>query len=408
MLSLDAKNAFEDLARLLYLKHQIIRQVTEKAHVTSALMKIINSLFQFRASFRFINQGDSDKTLLAALEVVNMDMREASDPRDHYFGILGLISLKSIESQELRSISYRNSTADIYKAVARTLYKEHGLEVLAYCYTVQNETSSDEGNKTPALVFSLPSWVPNWAGGWIVPLQDRLILKSSPFYRASSLGNETSGASFAIDGALLKVKGIMLDRVRITVPSWDDSHAGLPWREVMRRLWAPWISEILHVLGDSGIYADQRARLHAIFRTSSIDCVRAIPGVGGLLRTNSDHRALFDELALVYQLITAGNTGWLASSYDIYDYIDMIDRFLRHDWTVFITEKGHLGLGRPTSQPGDVVCIFHTASTPYIIRPIVSNEETQKSTLVGEVYIHGFMDGEYVPAASETRTFTLV
>ena len=85
----------------------------------------------------------------------------------------------------------------------------------------------------------------------------------------------------------------------------------------------------------------------------------------------------------------------------------MLEEF-RCEWKVLITEKGHLGLGRPTCQPGDVVCIFHSASTPHILRHIISTEDVQKSTLVGEAYIHGFMDGECMPAASDTRIFTLV
>ena len=166
-------------------------------------------------------------------------------------------------------------------------------------------------------------------------------------------------------------------------------------------------SVILDLLGDSDIYADERARLHAVFRASCADCVREIPGVGVPRRTIPDDRALFDELATEYQLITAGDTALHASSTDMYDYIDMIDQILRC-WKVLITEKGHLGLGRPTCEPGDVICIFHTASTPYILRPVQSNEEVQKSTLIGEAYVHGFMDGECVPAASDTRTFILV
>ena len=407
MLYLDVKNAFDDLAQLLYLKHQTIRQITGKASITSALLNLTNSFFQFSSSLRFIDRDDCDKTLIAALEVVNMDMREASDPRDHYFGILGVVSRTSIESQELRSLSYQHSTVDIYTAMAHTLYKEHGLEVLAYCYAIRFERSPDGENNKTASVSRLPSWVPNWGGGWIAPLQDRLIFRNANRYRASSLGGETPSASFAIDGASLKVKGILLDRVRIIVPSWDNSHEGLPRRETMRRCWAPWISVILDLLGDSDIYPDQRARLIAIFRTSSADCVRGIPGVGGLRRTTLDHRTLFDGLVSEYLLNTTGDTALHESPTDICDYIDMTSRPLRH-WKVIITEKGHLGLGRPTCRPGDAVCIINAASTPYILRPITSNEEVQKSTLVGEAYIHGFMDGEFVPTAINTRTFALV
>ena len=242
MLYLDVKNAFDDLAQLLYLKHQIIRQVPEKVMITITLMKITNSFFQFSESLRFIDQDDREKTLIAALEVVTMDRREASDPRDHYFGIIGLLSLRLIESQELRSLSYQNSTANIYKAVAHALYKEYGLEVLAYCYAIRWKSFSDGGTEEPAPVLSVPSWVPNWAGGWISPLQERLSFRSVNRYGASILGSETSRANFAIVGASLKIKGTVLDRVRITVPFRRGSEER-PWTEIMRGYWAPWICD---------------------------------------------------------------------------------------------------------------------------------------------------------------------
>ena len=408
ILYLDVRKAFDDLAQLLFLKHRSMRQSSEKVTITLLLSNLTTFFFRISVSIRFIDQDESSKTLIAALDVANRDMREASDPRDHYFGILGLVPLTSTESQQLRSLSYKNSTVDIYKAVAHVLYEKHGLEILGYCYAIPSETSLHGGNEKTAPVLSLPSWVPNWAGGWIVPLQQRLSVRSANCYRASSFRSQTSSARFAIDGGSLKVKGIVLDRIRILKPFWDDSQGGLPRSETMSRFWAPWISAILDLLGDSDVYADQRARLHAIFRTSIADCVHDIAALGGLRRTNSDHRTLFDELASEYQSIIAEDPEWHASIPGVDDYIDLLCRFLSRHWKLLITDKGHLGLGRRTCRSGDVVCVLHSASTPHILRPVVSNEEVQTSTLVGEAYIHGFMDGECVPAASDTRIFTLV
>ena len=317
MLYLDVKGAFDDLAQLLFLKHQSIRQTPDKVMITHTLSYLASFFFRISASLRFLALDERSKTLIAALDFVNEGTREASDPRDHYFGILGLVGLKSMESQELRSLSYKNSTADIYRAMAQVLYEKHGLEILGYCYAIPPGTSLHGWNKKPTPVLSLPSWVPNWAGGWIVPLQQRLSYRSVDRYRASSFGSQTPSASFAIDDVLIKVKGIVLDRVRMLISFWNDSLLELPRGETMSRFWAPWIPVILDLLGDSDVYADQRARLHAIFRTSSADCAHPIPGFPELCRTNSDHRALSDELASAYQSIIAGNTEWHASSADM-------------------------------------------------------------------------------------------
>ena len=57
----------------------------------------------------------------------------------------------------------------------------------------------------------------------------------------------------------------------------------------------------------------------------------------------------------------------------------------------FTTKSGYMGLGPRYTQPGDQVCVFFGAKTPFILR-----KHEGKYRLIGDAYVHGAMDGEFV------------
>jgi hypothetical protein len=60
---------------------------------------------------------------------------------------------------------------------------------------------------------------------------------------------------------------------------------------------------------------------------------------------------------------------------------------------VFVaTSLRHFCLAREDAQPGDVVFVAMGAETPYLLRPRGSG----KYQLIGDCYVHGFMDGQAV------------
>ena len=70
----------------------------------------------------------------------------------------------------------------------------------------------------------------------------------------------------------------------------------------------------------------------------------------------------------------------------------------------FITAKGNLGLGRLEPEKGDRVAIFSGFPVPYIVREIGEN----RYQLIGETYLHGFMDGEAMDGDPKTQKIHLV
>jgi hypothetical protein len=63
----------------------------------------------------------------------------------------------------------------------------------------------------------------------------------------------------------------------------------------------------------------------------------------------------------------------------------------------FITRDGRMGIGPESIQPGDQVVIMCGGKVPFAIRRD-NNEPNHHAKLVGDLYIHGVMDGEGVPA----------
>ena len=71
---------------------------------------------------------------------------------------------------------------------------------------------------------------------------------------------------------------------------------------------------------------------------------------------------------------------------------------------LYTTSKGYIGLGPMSTQVGDEVWIICDAKTPFVLHPQPENsnvpdnsnqrEEVKQFQLVGETYLHGFMNGE--------------
>ncbi|XPS80938.1 hypothetical protein M3J09_012882 [Ascochyta lentis] len=70
----------------------------------------------------------------------------------------------------------------------------------------------------------------------------------------------------------------------------------------------------------------------------------------------------------------------------------------------FLSKNGYVGLCPQDTASGDKIVIFAGAKVPYVVR---SNPDNNTSTLVGEAYVHGIMDGESVSENAQTETITL-
>jgi hypothetical protein len=73
---------------------------------------------------------------------------------------------------------------------------------------------------------------------------------------------------------------------------------------------------------------------------------------------------------------------------------------------LFTTENGRVGLGPQKMEAGDILCILKCVRVPFLLRKHES--EPQTYYLIGEAYVHGFMQGEYLKVNKNFRWVTLV
>jgi hypothetical protein len=69
----------------------------------------------------------------------------------------------------------------------------------------------------------------------------------------------------------------------------------------------------------------------------------------------------------------------------------------------FVMAKGYVGIGLGSVLPGDEICICDGASVPFVIR---KNSDKTTYELLGDVYVHGIMYGEFVASRPKTQMFS--
>lgn len=75
-----------------------------------------------------------------------------------------------------------------------------------------------------------------------------------------------------------------------------------------------------------------------------------------------------------------------------------------HNRRPYISKQGYVGVGPISMLPGDAICILLGAQLPYILR----KAEARFYKLIGEGYVHGIMDGEYMEKTPERERFILI
>lgn len=80
------------------------------------------------------------------------------------------------------------------------------------------------------------------------------------------------------------------------------------------------------------------------------------------------------------------------------------DELQRLSKRAFSTTQGYIGLVQNGIHTGDVVVVIYGARTPFVIRGVGGD----RYQLIGDCYVHGIMDGEFLKTNPETKDIFLV
>lgn len=303
---------------------------------------------------------------------------QSTKPEDRIFALLGLAG----DAPDLGlTPDYSKGVKEIYTETASSILRLHGeLSLLSF-------------TQVPKLIEGLPSWAPDWS----------MVLPAWPLYRHFHRPEE-SGACLMqtsqnprVDGNNLILTGVSVDTVYSTLS--NQMFDGAAAREIQEFMMSAMEFIKHHISNPMRSYANKMNTLEALYHVCIPDA-------------NLEPKIIFE-----------GNYGFAEFLWDfevsmgaqyarpIPDFIHVIfSRFQSHyHWgrRIFSTARGFIGLGPEYVEEGDVVVILYGGKVPFLLRPVEDGRQGHYE-LIGEAYMYGMMEGEFMWTNPPTQEFTLV
>jgi hypothetical protein len=340
--------------------------------------------------------------------------REATHARDKIYGLLGLAS-DTVELDivpHYRNLNSDSETAAIFKDVTSKLLLHGYIDILAWC-------------QWPKSNEHLPSWVPDF----------KAIKEPCSQTTAENIFCASGNSNLVwtdLPGKGSSIRGTRFDEIRGVGNPWTPDSLADPL-SVSTSDRIRMNNQLLGYLKSISIFADYAKSQHASLPITSDQWNEAfwrVPCGDQLWLDNKRKRATSAGLdaynALVkemvfYQSIISHNMdpqqpsmipgGSLDEQMAEYprllrsearrQYRVALDR--QHDRRPFISLHGYIGLVPTHAKEGDLVVILFGAVQPFVLRRV-----GQKYELVGEAYVYGIMDGEFMEKNPLEEEFELV
>ncbi|CAF9912789.1 MAG: hypothetical protein HETSPECPRED_001201 [Heterodermia speciosa] len=334
------------------------------------------TVWNFHASRTEMVQPPSKPPHSAFLEFLwLLRHKEASDPRDKVYGLLGLLHGRR---PSFLVPDYSMSNAETFSRCTEALIK------------------SD--NSLNALVGpilrrpGLPSWaidlLPNENAGSVLFFQNiSKRITSSAIFNACGMQR----LRYSLKLSKLRLCGIPVDVVKDTAMTSDEGFVAHAFRE--------W--ENLSCAGSVQVYPSGCTRAEAFWRTMIRDTIRDYEDGEAIRRANNT-----DELAYMCfrrWLVDQSDTKETEASPDFANFRKSF--FIATQYQrFFTTHKDYMGLS-DLPQSNDEIWILFGGSVPFILRPYPANSDHAGSySLIGDCYVHGIMDGEAIEEWQEKDT----
>jgi hypothetical protein len=313
--------------------------------------------------------------------------RDATDPRDKVYALMGLLPEYSLPSA--RGYDYEAPPSLLFANVTFDLIQlEDGLRPLIGSSEMPHRTSH------------VPTWAIDFASTNRVGKRQLKWWGHSHRYRQfSACGQRRLKVSLSSDSMTLSLNGLCLDEVEVTSNIWEvpgdvevDLHALhetlIHWDELLQQWRTSHGSPEEYVTGGTWESAFSRTPIGDLIM-KEYPIQRALP----------KHE---NYLAKLLTALKCDNT--ISSLYE--SLCGMVP-----NQVFFITKKGYIGAGPPDTRPGDQVWILCGGQVPFVLRQTENGstdlDRACERRLVGDAYVHGIMDGEAVDENEEMRTVRL-
>ena len=333
---------------------------------------------------------------------------------DKIYSLLGLVS--EADKDDV-TINYSLSDSEVYKRYATSyLTRRNNLSILYAC-TKSGRSST----------LSLPSWIPDWTQPCY---HDPLLFQK---YDARAAGASTPKLRLLNEGDTnLFVRGKLVDIVSEVeslrpipfhsetvvndIASIDHS-SHKKWTDDFMQVSRTWAANAMRIAFPDNTCTARS--YEALWRT--IICNRThegkVPPAEGESRfsdfivgvTAHDYQSLrqkwMQEARGPWDLGKryGKEDPWKKRMFEILRFIDASGIWC-HSRRFFRTRDGRFGWGPNAIEAGDQSCILYGGDIPFVFRPT----GTGRHEIVGDCYVHGFMDGEAMSDAIEDCEFCLV
>jgi hypothetical protein len=304
--------------------------------------------------------------------------REATDPRDKVYGLLGLAMGNDVGLVEA---DYSCSLWEVFYAVTvRFIERNQNLDILSYLV----------GKRST----QLPSFVPDWMGQY--EIKDYSIrVDSLPFFSAS--GNSVAKFKEVASGKLAGT-GIIVDTVLDqSFPEGNREEFFKNCRLLFEVCQSPGSlyrhtgeqREVTWWLTMCGAVETSFENIGTVYRR-----VRDLQDISAFQKWESWWKTPPPlDKNLYTSDVSAVNSGFCNFTYG----------------RCFIsTEKGYVGWAPEHCKKGDVVAVLAGGKVPYVLQPEASSNPSEESgdsrkyySVLGDAYTHGIMDGEVVTELEE-------
>lgn len=308
-----------------------------------------------------------------------LEFHKTSDPRDHVYGLLGLIDLDIVPDY-----SEDTTVSDVYLEVARHCLNIEPVDILSFA-----------GTRNGPEVWThldLPSWVPDWR--FPPPASTRL-----PRYPQSHAFSSKGGCKMqVIDHKWLRGSAVVWDTVSRTESKsgWDLKEWDLVEKIDIEKPgdWAypSGISrfQAIIILWHGGYDALKASRCELqldgeLFRSYELIFFAMIS------KPWANKHGPHEKLKLK-NLIVGPNVPTSVPTSHRESYLAR-SRQLRYGMRCFHTGRGYIGLGPLTTEVGDLVCVLEGHKSPVLLQ-----RRRSHYIFVGDCDVVGIMNGEVLEA----------
>ena len=364
--------------------------------------------------------------------LVNTRNYKATDPKDHYFALLGLVQEPRKDDLEPFKADYSKTLLQITCEVTKHIIKStDGLVILSHVK-----------HRNLGAISDTPSWIPDWTEA--PPKATDMIAKFE-----ASRETDAKPRADAGDKELI-LEGLVVGNVKVTTVNFEASVSaeqeylpiheawelakcyskvsadtnltmanfirattanqkvtpeypiGMPADDLHLLDFAAFqVGKALRTLTDpSSDKLETCQRLDFELAASALAAYRSLTKdpMEGISARSEESNAWFKEVITHYHpqneaIVDAAMRLWMSIPFQVGSWQRFREMFLMIGCRrrFFISEDGSMGVGPEAMRAGDIICVLFGGATPYILRRV---GDSNNHLFVGECYVQGLMDGE--------------